>query len=132
MTLDSLKNSNIHTSLIEEIRRKLTEMRKINCKIQFSWIKGHVVILGNELADALAKEAAKKADIIECYKKVPKSVVICELGERSVENCQREWDQTKKGQITKEYFGAVTDRLNMKINITHSFTCMGTGHGNVR
>jgi molecular chaperone GrpE (heat shock protein) len=32
MTLDSLKN-NIHTFLIEEIRKKLTEMGKINWQI---------------------------------------------------------------------------------------------------
>jgi hypothetical protein len=30
MTLDSLKINNIHTFLIEEIRRKLTEMEKTN------------------------------------------------------------------------------------------------------
>ena len=30
MTLDSLKNSNIHTFLIEKIRRKMTEVGKIN------------------------------------------------------------------------------------------------------
>ena len=54
---------------------------KINWKIQFGLIRAHVGILANELADALAKKAAKKADIIECYKKVPKSVVISELGE---------------------------------------------------
>jgi ribonuclease HI len=35
MTLDSLKNSNIHTFLTEEIRRKVAEMGKINWKIQF-------------------------------------------------------------------------------------------------
>ena len=79
MTLKSLKNSNIHTSLIEE-------MRKINWKIHFSWIKAHVGILGNEVTDALSKKAAKKADRIEYYKKVPKTVVISELGERSVES----------------------------------------------
>ena len=55
MTLDTLKNSNIHTFLIEEIRRKLTEMGKTNWKIQFSWVKAHVRIQGNELADTLAK-----------------------------------------------------------------------------
>ena len=81
MTMDSLKNSNIHTFLIEEIRRKLTEMGKTNWKIQLSWVKVHVEIQGNQLADTLAKEAATKADIIESYKKVPKSVVISELGE---------------------------------------------------
>jgi ribonuclease HI len=85
MTLDSLKNSKIHTFLIEEMRRKLTEMGKINWKIQLCWVKAHIGIHGNELADTLAKEAATNADIIECYKKVLKSVVISELGEISVE-----------------------------------------------
>jgi len=102
MTLESLKNSNIHTFLIEEIRRKLTEMGKTNCEIQFSWVKAHVGIQGNELVDTLAKEAATNMDIKESHKKVPKSVVISELGEISVEKWQREWDQTTKGEITKE------------------------------
>jgi len=58
--------------------------------------------------------------------------VISELGEISVEKWQREWDQTTKERITKEYFPLVADRLNMKINITHNFTSMVTGHGNIR
>jgi len=58
--------------------------------------------------------------------------VISELGEISVEKWQREWDQTTKGKITKEYFPIVADRLNMKINITHNFTSMVTGHRNIR
>jgi len=36
-----------------------------------------------------------------------------------------------KGQITKEYFPIVSDRLNMKINITHNFTTMLTWHGSI-
>jgi len=70
-------------------------------------------------------------DIKEHYKKVPKSVVISELGEISAEKWQREWDQTTKGEITKEYFPVVADRLNMKINIIHNFTTMVMGHGNI-
>jgi ribonuclease HI len=132
MTLDSLKNSNIHTFLIEEIRRKLMGMGKIDWKIQFLWVKAHVGIQGNELADTLAKKAATNADIIECYKKVPKSVVLNELRGISVEKWQREWDQTTKGEITGEYFPVVAARLKMKINITQNFTTMVTGHGNIR
>jgi len=37
-----------------------------------------------------------------------------------------------KGRHHKEYFPVVADRLNMKINITHNFTSMATGHGNIR
>ena len=99
MTQDSLKNSNIHIFLIEEIRRKLTEMGKTNWKIQFSWVKVHVGIPGNEVTDTLAKEAA---DIKESHEKVPKSVVISELGEISADMSKREWKQTTKGEITKE------------------------------
>jgi hypothetical protein len=101
MTLDSLKNNKIHTFLIEEIRRKWTQMGKINWKIQLCWVKAHVGIQGNELADTLAKEAATNMDIMECYNKVPKSVVRSELGEKSIEKWQRVWDQSTKGQITK-------------------------------
>jgi ribonuclease HI len=63
----------------------VTERGKINWKIQLCCVKAHVRIQGNELAGTLAKEAATKTDIIECYKKVTKSVVISELGEISVE-----------------------------------------------
>jgi len=132
MTLDSLKNNNIHTFLIEEIRRKLTEIGKRHWKIQFCWVKAHFGIQGNELADTLTKEAATNADIKECYKKVPKSVVISGLSEISVGKWQKEWDQTTKGKITKEYFPVVADKLNTRINITHNFTSMVTGHGNIR
>jgi hypothetical protein len=58
--------------------------------------------------------------------------VISELGEISAEKWQTEWDLTTKGKITKEYFLVVADRLYMRINITHNFTSMVTGHGNIR
>ena len=96
-------------------------MRKTNWEVQFCWVKSHVGIEGNELADTLTKEAAINSDIAECYKKVPKSVVISELNGISVEKWQREWNQTTKGEITKAYFPVVADRLKMKISITQNF-----------
>jgi hypothetical protein len=58
--------------------------------------------------------------------------VISELNGISVEKWQRKWDQTTKGEIKKEYFPVVADRLSMKINITQNFTSMVTGHGNIK
>jgi len=58
--------------------------------------------------------------------------MISERSEISVGTWQMEWDQTPKGKITKEYFLVVADRLNMRINITHNFTSMVMGHGNIR
>jgi hypothetical protein len=37
-----------------------------------------------------------------------------------------------KGQITKDFFPVIQDRLKMKIKITPIFTTMTTGHGNLK
>ena len=96
--------------------------------IQFSCVKAHVGILGNETADTLAKDAATSTDTPECYDKLPISVVKSELEVSSVKKWQAEWDQSKKGQITKQYFPDIAARLNMELNLTHNFTLMVIGH----
>jgi ribonuclease HI len=78
-TLDSLKNSKIHTSLIENIRRKSMELEQAAWKLSFCWVKAHAGIQGNELADKLAKHAAGDLDTSVSYNQVPKSVVKREL-----------------------------------------------------
>jgi len=88
MTLDSLKNNNIHTTLVEEIRQQLTEMKKMQWYNQFSWVKAHVAIQGNETADTLANMAATSTDTPESYDKVPKRVVKSELEVLSVKQWQ--------------------------------------------
>jgi ribonuclease HI len=55
MKLDSLKNTNIHTALVEEIRQQLMEMKKMQWHIQFCWVKAHVGIQGNETGDTLKR-----------------------------------------------------------------------------
>jgi hypothetical protein len=93
---------------------------------------GRVFLRSYSSSLTLAKEAATNAGMIECYKKVPISVVLSELGVISVEKWQREWDQTTNGAITREYFPVVTESLQMNINITQNFPTMVTGHGNIR
>jgi len=52
-----------------------------------------------------------------------------ELEEESVRKWQRNWTQTTKGSVTKEYFPNVEESLKMDINLTQNFTAMVTGHG---
>jgi hypothetical protein len=49
-----------------------------------------------------------------------------------LEKWQSEWDNTTKGQITKQIFPVIWDRLKMKIKITPILTMMITGHGNLK
>ena len=102
--MDKLQNSNIHTYIAEEIRRKITVLQDTEWKITFCWVKAHAGIRGNELADSLAKRAAANKNIPESYNKIPKSVVMKDLEEESVKKWLRKWPQTTKGSNTKEYF----------------------------
>jgi len=95
-TLDSINNTRIHTSLIDNIRLQAWMLEQSEWKFRFCWFKAHVDTQGNELADRLAKEAATNADIAICYNKIPKSVVQREVEIRSVEKWQSVWNRTTK------------------------------------
>ena len=84
------------------------------------------------MADQQAKEAARNKNIEECYKKIPKSVVMSERKEQSVKWWQREWTETMKGAITKAYFPKIEERLKLRLNATPNFTAIVTGHGNIK
>ena len=72
-------------------------MEQSEWKVEFSWIKAHAGHRGNELADQLAKEAASSKTIEECYTRIPKSAVWCELNDQSVRQWQNEWEKSSKG-----------------------------------
>ena len=65
ITLQSLKNTKNHNYLIEDIRKKAITLEKRNRTIIFTWIKAHAGNYGKELADKLAKEAARKNDMLQ-------------------------------------------------------------------
>jgi ribonuclease HI len=49
--------------------------------IVFSWIKAHVGIYGNELANQLAKAAAHNTDTTVSFNRIPKSTLYSETEE---------------------------------------------------
>ena len=79
--------------------------------------------MGNELADTLAKNAAKNEPLTEEYNRIPKSVVTRELEEESVRKWQRNWTQTTKGSTTKEYFPNVEERPKKSMYVC-MYVCM--------
>ena len=83
ITIDSLRNASNHNYLIEEIRKKLTNLRNIKWTIEFSWIKAHAGYFGNELADHLAIEAASNKDMPVVFDRLSKTTIYSELEEEA-------------------------------------------------
>ena len=94
-------------------------------------MKAHEGNYGNELADHLAKEATCSNDIDITYIKIPKSSVISELNEKSVQMWQNEWDASNKGELTKTFFPFVKDRLSKRLQMCINLSIV-TGHGKLR
>jgi ribonuclease HI len=101
ITLDSLQNANNHAYLIEEIRKRVAILESSEWKIEFSWVKAHVGIYGNEMADRVAKEAARKKDANITFNRIPKSTINYELEEEAIQQWQNEWEKCHKAATTK-------------------------------
>ena len=131
ITLDSLQNTSNHAYLIEEIRKRVAILESSKWKIGFSWIKAHVGIYGNEMADRLAEEVARSKDTNIAFHRIPKSTLYYEV-EEEARQWQSKWEKCPKAATMKQYFPAVQDRLNMKISMTPSIAAIVTGHGKTR
>lgn len=59
-TVEALTNPKTRNPIIRELQRALIETDK---DIQICWIPGHAGIIGNEMADASAKQAAEQTEI---------------------------------------------------------------------
>ena len=131
ITVDSLKNSKNHNPLIENIRITLNSLTNKNWTVAISWVKAHTGIYGNELADQLAKQAARSNEPVS-YNKVPKSEILKTLREESMATWETEWQATTNGAVTKQYFPSISHRIAAKIPITSGLTTMLTGHGRIK
>ena len=81
ITIDLLRKANNHSYLIEEIRKRLANLDRANWRIEISWVKAHVGIYGNEMADHLAKAATRNRDIAVSFNRILRSTLYSELKE---------------------------------------------------
>jgi ribonuclease HI len=82
--LDSIKNTHNHSFLIGEIRLILSKLQRTNWTIVFSWVKAHMGIMGNELADQIAKAAVRDNQNTITYNRIPKSTIYKESEDETV------------------------------------------------
>ncbi|KAG8171628.1 hypothetical protein JTE90_013061 [Oedothorax gibbosus] len=79
--------------IIKSIRNLCTDLPNKN--IYIYWIKAHIGLFGNEVADALAGAAVERGT--DCQVKLPPSFVKKCLKEEADKEWQREWDSSDKG-----------------------------------
>jgi hypothetical protein len=116
--------------LMEEIRKRAVTLNKKYWKVEFKWVKAHAGIYGNEIADRLAKEATQNHTVT--YSGIPRSAIKKDTRKESVRKWQRQWEETTKGAITKEFFPSVERRLAVNLTLSAKVTTIMTGHGNIR
>jgi len=82
----------------------MTRLERANWNIELSWIKAHVGIVGNELADRLAKATASDSDATIEFNRLPMSTLISKIKEEIKLKWQKECEECTKAEITKEFF----------------------------
>ena len=110
----------------------LTSLERANWNIELSWVKANVGIVGNELADRIARAAASNKDSKIVFNRLPLTTLISKIEEETKQKWQNEWEECAKAGITKDFFPTIHDRQKLKIDITPILTAMVTGHGKPR
>ena len=89
ITLESIRSTKNHNYLIEEIRKKMTNLEQAHWNIEILWVKAHICIAGNELADRLAKTAANGNGSEIIFKRFPVGQLIDKIKEETLQNGKR-------------------------------------------
>ena len=64
--------------------------------------------------------------------RIPKSTIYKELEDETITNWQKEWEESQKAALTKQFFPSISDIIKAKMHVTPNFTALVTGHGKTR
>lgn len=95
-SLQALQSLTQRNKLIQNIQLKLIN----NKHIMLIWVRGHSGVLGNEIADGLAKEATRCPDVDLSLVKLPISHVKSLLTSEALFSWQQDWDNELTGRFT--------------------------------
>lgn len=125
--LMALKDRNSTNPLVNQIHNGLTKLAKIP---KFYWVKAHCGIIGNELVDEEAKQAAM-ADEVPLYTDFPLSRVKLHIKKQMMANWNQRYLSLSTGKVTRRYIKTVYDaELIWKTVKPNFFTSqVVTGHG---
>jgi len=98
--IDSIRNTRNHNHLVEEIKKKMTSLERADWNIEIWWVKAHVGIVGNELADRLAKAAACDSAAKILFNSIPMNKLISKIQHETKLQWQKEWKECTKAGIT--------------------------------
>ena len=96
ISIDPLKNVNNNCYFVEETKKNISTLERENWTIGFSWVKAHVSIYGYQLANQLAKAAARNRDTKIAFNSIPLSTLYREI--EAKEKWQREWENLRRQQ----------------------------------
>ncbi|GBM53669.1 hypothetical protein AVEN_51508-1 [Araneus ventricosus] len=93
-------------------------------RIRLGWVKAHIGIKGNEIADTLAKEAT--TDGIPASLPFPKSFLKKQLLQLSLARWQAEWDN---GETGRSVYSIIPKISNKQLHWCRECIQFATGHG---
>jgi ribonuclease HI len=101
-------------STIETAKSMIAQLQAMGIRVDIDWSPGHASIEGNEIADALAKEASREAALMDSTNNITSQGDIKGAARVSVvAKWQRQWDVAEAGRRLYRFKPCVTDQSNL-------------------